>query len=112
MTNNIPIGPYRGAGRPEAAYMLERMMDHAARELGIDRIELRGADFFVGSGLQQLVQGGDTKDPTTPNRKSSSDDKLSRKLKIEPIFRSAMEQWKHYESQLQPLKNIVGKFSE
>jgi len=45
MTNNIPIGPYRGAGRPEAAYMLERMMDQAARELGIDRIELRRRNF-------------------------------------------------------------------
>lgn len=46
MTNNIPIGPYRGAGRPEAAYMLERMMDQAARELGIDRIELRRRNFI------------------------------------------------------------------
>ena len=46
MTNNIPIGPYRGAGRPEAAYMLERMMDHAARELGIDRVELRRRNFI------------------------------------------------------------------
>tara|TARA_R110002110_G_scaffold415612_2_gene651600 strand:+ start:66957 stop:69281 length:2325 start_codon:yes stop_codon:yes gene_type:complete len=45
MTNNVPIGPYRGAGRPEAAYMLERMMDQAARELGIDRIELRRRNF-------------------------------------------------------------------
>ncbi|MBT5359764.1 MAG: xanthine dehydrogenase family protein molybdopterin-binding subunit [Rhodospirillaceae bacterium] len=46
MTNNVPIGPYRGAGRPEAAYMLERMMDQAARELGIDRIELRRRNFI------------------------------------------------------------------
>ncbi len=46
MTNNLPIGPYRGAGRPEAAYMLERLMDSAARELGIDRIELRRRNFI------------------------------------------------------------------
>ena len=46
MTNNIPIGPYRGAGRPEAAYMLERLMDHAAREMGIDRVELRRRNFI------------------------------------------------------------------
>jgi carbon-monoxide dehydrogenase large subunit len=46
LTNNIPIGPYRGAGRPEAAYILERMMDHAARELGIDRVELRRRNFI------------------------------------------------------------------
>ncbi len=46
LTNNIPIGPYRGAGRPEAAYTLERLMDQAAREMGIDRIELRRRNFI------------------------------------------------------------------
>ncbi len=40
-THKVPIGPYRGAGRPDAAYMLERLVDQAASELGIDRIELR-----------------------------------------------------------------------
>jgi carbon-monoxide dehydrogenase large subunit len=40
-THKVPTGPYRGAGRPDAAYMLERLVDHAALELGIDRIELR-----------------------------------------------------------------------
>ncbi len=40
-TNKVPTGPYRGAGRPDAAYLLERTVDRAARELGIDRVELR-----------------------------------------------------------------------
>jgi carbon-monoxide dehydrogenase large subunit len=40
-TNKVPTGPYRGAGRPDAAYMLERLVDDAARAVGIDRIELR-----------------------------------------------------------------------
>jgi aerobic carbon-monoxide dehydrogenase large subunit len=40
-TNKVPTGPYRGAGRPEAAYFLERTVDVAARELGIDPMELR-----------------------------------------------------------------------
>lgn len=40
-TNKVPTGPYRGAGRPEAAYFLECTVDAAARELGIDPIELR-----------------------------------------------------------------------
>jgi carbon-monoxide dehydrogenase large subunit len=40
-TNTTPIGAYRGAGRPEATAMLERAVDHAALELGIDPIELR-----------------------------------------------------------------------
>jgi carbon-monoxide dehydrogenase large subunit len=40
-TNKVPTGPYRGAGRPEAAYFLECTVDVAARELGIDPLELR-----------------------------------------------------------------------
>jgi carbon-monoxide dehydrogenase large subunit len=40
-THKVPTGPYRGAGRPDAAYMIEGLVDQAARELGIDRIELR-----------------------------------------------------------------------
>jgi aerobic carbon-monoxide dehydrogenase large subunit len=40
-TDKVPTGPYRGAGRPEAAYFLERTVDHAARELGLDPVELR-----------------------------------------------------------------------
>lgn len=41
MTHTAPTAPYRGAGRPEATYAIERMLDIAARRLGIDRIELR-----------------------------------------------------------------------
>jgi len=37
----LPTGPYRGAGRPEAIYIIERLIDEAARQTGIDRIELR-----------------------------------------------------------------------
>lgn len=40
-TNKVPTGPYRGAGRPEAAYIVERMVDLAAREIGLDPVELR-----------------------------------------------------------------------
>jgi carbon-monoxide dehydrogenase large subunit len=40
-TNKVPTGPYRGAGRPEAAYFMECTVDVAARELGIDPLELR-----------------------------------------------------------------------
>ena len=36
-----PLAPYRGNGRPEAIYLLERLLDDAARELGVDRVELR-----------------------------------------------------------------------
>lgn len=40
-THRVPIGPYRGAGRPDAAYMLEALVDDAARQTGIDRVALR-----------------------------------------------------------------------
>jgi len=40
-TNTAPTEVYRGAGRPEAVYVLERLVDEAARQLGYDRIELR-----------------------------------------------------------------------
>ena len=40
-TNTHSLSPYRGAGRPEALYAMERLVEHAARELGVDRAELR-----------------------------------------------------------------------
>jgi carbon-monoxide dehydrogenase large subunit len=40
-TNTTATAPYRGAGRPEACYVIEGIIDRAARELGIDRVELR-----------------------------------------------------------------------
>ncbi len=40
-TNTVPVDAYRGAGRPEATYVLERLVDVAAREMGIDRVEIR-----------------------------------------------------------------------
>jgi carbon-monoxide dehydrogenase large subunit len=41
LTHTTPTGPYRGAGRPEAIYTIERLLDAAARKTGIDRIALR-----------------------------------------------------------------------
>jgi carbon-monoxide dehydrogenase large subunit len=45
-TNTTLVSAYRGAGRPEGAYHMERMMDYAAAELGIDRFELRRRNFI------------------------------------------------------------------
>ncbi|WP_316013256.1 xanthine dehydrogenase family protein molybdopterin-binding subunit [Roseobacter sp. HKCCA0434] len=44
-TNTAPVDAYRGAGRPEATYSLERVIDKAARELGVDPIALRRQNF-------------------------------------------------------------------
>lgn len=46
-TNSVPVDAYRGAGRPEAAYVIERLVDAAARELGIAADELRRRNFIA-----------------------------------------------------------------
>ena len=45
-TNTAPVDAYRGAGRPEAAYLLERLVDIAAREMDIDRVSIRQQNFI------------------------------------------------------------------
>ncbi|NKB55809.1 MAG: molybdopterin-dependent oxidoreductase [Alphaproteobacteria bacterium] len=50
-TNTTPIGAYRGAGRPEGVYYMERLMDTAAREMGIDRIELRRRNIIAADEM-------------------------------------------------------------
>ena len=50
-TNTTITGPYRGAGRPEATYAIERVIDVAARELGIDPIELRRRNLIPASAM-------------------------------------------------------------
>ena len=45
-TNTAPVDAYRGAGRPEATYLLERMMETSARQLGLDPVDLRRKNFI------------------------------------------------------------------
>ncbi len=49
MTNTVPVDAYRGAGRPEASFLLERLVDIAARDLKMDPIELRRKNFIQPS---------------------------------------------------------------
>jgi aerobic carbon-monoxide dehydrogenase large subunit len=51
MTNTMMTGPYRGAGRPEAAYVIETMVDLAARQLGIDSAELRRRNMIPAAAM-------------------------------------------------------------
>lgn len=48
-TNTVPVDAYRGAGRPEAAYLVERLVDKAARKLGVDPLDLRRRN-YIGPG--------------------------------------------------------------
>ena len=57
-TNTTPVGPYRGAGRPEANYYTERLLDTAAREMGIDRIELRRRNHITPDMLPHAAPSG------------------------------------------------------
>ena len=50
-TNTTPTAPYRGAGRPEAALAIEHVIDRAAREVGIDRVELRRRNLIPSEAM-------------------------------------------------------------
>lgn len=51
LTNTLPTAPYRGAGRPDATFVIERIIDVAARELGIDPIELRRRNLIPADAM-------------------------------------------------------------
>src|SRR5512132_1526368 len=57
-TNSVPIGPYRGAGRPEANYVMERLVDAAARETGRDPVELRRRNLIPAGAMPFTAASG------------------------------------------------------
>ena len=61
-TNTAPTSPYRGAGRPEAIYAIERMIEQGARDLGIDRAEMRRRNFVKPEQMPHAQPGGFTYD--------------------------------------------------
>jgi aerobic carbon-monoxide dehydrogenase large subunit len=61
-TNTIPTAPYRGAGRPEANYVLERLMDEASRLSGIDPVKLRRRNLIKKSQMPYKTAVGTTFD--------------------------------------------------
>ncbi|MBS0524336.1 MAG: xanthine dehydrogenase family protein molybdopterin-binding subunit [Proteobacteria bacterium] len=62
MTNTVPTDAYRGAGRPEAAYLVERFVDHIARETGLTPDEIRARNFIKPNQLPFKTALGDTYD--------------------------------------------------
>jgi len=62
LTNTIPLAPYRGAGRPEATFLIERLLDRAARVIGLDAVEIRRRNFIPASAMPHKVQTGITYD--------------------------------------------------
>jgi len=57
-TNTVPVDAYRGAGRPEANYLVERLVDAAARELKIDRVELRRRNMVPPTAMPHTTPVG------------------------------------------------------
>jgi carbon-monoxide dehydrogenase large subunit len=57
-TNTMPVAAYRGAGRPEACYVMERLMEAAAREMGMDAIELRKRNFVSAAEMPYTMPSG------------------------------------------------------
>ncbi|MGH7413059.1 MAG: xanthine dehydrogenase family protein molybdopterin-binding subunit, partial [Candidatus Rokuibacteriota bacterium] len=57
-TNAAPLGPYRGAGRPEALFLIERLIDQAAATTGIDRVELRRRNFIAPGAMPYRAPNG------------------------------------------------------
>ena len=62
VTNTTPMGAYRGAGRPEATALLERLVDQAAIELGIDPIDIRERNFLADDVFPFTSIGGNVYD--------------------------------------------------
>jgi aerobic carbon-monoxide dehydrogenase large subunit len=61
-TNRTPTGPYRGAGHPEATFLIERMVDDLAREIGRDPAEVRRVNFVSPSAMPYRLPTGLTLD--------------------------------------------------
>ena len=61
-TTTVPTDAYRGAGRPEACYVLERLVEEAAQRLGIDRLDLRRRNFIPPQAMPYATPVGPTYD--------------------------------------------------
>lgn len=61
-THTTPVDAYRGAGRPEAIYLVERLVENAARELGLDPLELRGRNLIPSDAFPYTTPVGATYD--------------------------------------------------
>ncbi|MDB5797287.1 MAG: carbon-monoxide dehydrogenase large subunit [Paucimonas sp.] len=65
-TNTVPVEAYRGAGRPEGVYVLERLLENAARELGIDVVEIRRRNFIPVDAFPYMTCFGFAYDACNP----------------------------------------------
>jgi aerobic carbon-monoxide dehydrogenase large subunit len=62
LSNTVPLAPYRGAGRPEATYLIEQLLDRAARVIGIDAVEIRRRNYIPAAAMPYKIGTGITYD--------------------------------------------------
>ena len=62
LTHTTPVDAYRGAGRPESIYVIERLIEQAARELGVDGSELRRRNFIPPTAMPFTTAAGEVYD--------------------------------------------------
>ena len=74
-TNTVPVDAYRGAGRPESNYLVERLVDAAARELGIDKVELRRRNMVLPEAMPHSTPVGKTYDSGDFRRRAGRGDR-------------------------------------
>ena len=86
MTNTVPTAPFRGAGRPEATAVMERLIDIAARRLKIDRVELRRRNLIAHEKLPHRTPTGLTYDSGDVRREPHA---RARRRRLAGIRRSA-----------------------
>jgi carbon-monoxide dehydrogenase large subunit len=58
LTNAAPLGPYRGAGRPEAIIAIEQLLDRGAAEMGLDRVDIRRRNLIPASAMPYTTPNG------------------------------------------------------
>ena len=58
LSNTVPVGPYRGAGRPETIYRMERLLDVAAAELGMDPVAIRRINLIPAEKIPYTATSG------------------------------------------------------
>jgi carbon-monoxide dehydrogenase large subunit len=99
-TNTTPVAAYRGAGRPEAAYYIERMMDVVADELGMDPVEVRRRNFLPPDAFPHETPTGELYDS------GEYDKALSRALEISRYEELRAEQKRRRDEDAEQLLGI------
>ncbi len=102
-TNKVPVSPYRGAGRPHGCFVMERLMDRAARELEMDRAEIRLRNFIDPSEFPYDV--GLTFQDGAPTRYDSGNYEAGLRLALSNI---GYDEFDEYQARMREQGRYIG----